>query len=982
MIKIYTLLSLVFFAATATAQYNIYPPYLLEDNEWVDSLMQNMTLEQKIAQMFMIDVGNNEKRYRKTLSNIKKYQVGGIIFFRHKPTQTVEQINRMQAMSQIPMIVSIDGEWGLAMRIDSTMRFPVAMALGALQNDSLIYQSAYYIAKQCRAMGITMNLAPDVDVNNNPDNPVINYRSFGENPYKVATKATLFVKGLQSGGVLDCIKHFPGHGDTQTDSHKELPVIDKSYNQLQKTELIPFRQLVVNGASAVMTAHIHLPQLDSNRHISATISPKIQAILRDSLLFQGLVITDALTMKGVAKYWTEGKLELMAVRAGADILLMPADVEKGINAIKQAVKNGTLSQERINKSCRKILQAKYWLKLNKFTPIDAYNFKKELATPEAKVVQQKAFRQTLTVIKNDNNILPVKDLTSEKYATLAIGSDTVTPFQQQLDKYTLHKNYYLPNNATTEKINRVLAKLKNAPALIVSLHHLRLTARNNYDLTAAEVAILDSVAALNKKVIFALLGNPYVLTRFEAWKKFQSIIISYQDNSLTENFTAQLIYGAQGANAKLPVGINEKYPAGTGLEIHSLGRLRYGIPEDVGLNSQILNHKIDSIAQIAIDSGAFPGCQVLIAKNGEVVFHKTYGYHTYNKKMPVRLNDVYDMASVTKITTSVPAIMYMVANNKLNIYDKISGYYKPWKHSNKKDIRFIDALTHQARLTPWIPFYKKAQTFGLFHRPVFSNTPSKKYNLIVAPNIYEHKRYPKMIYKKIAKSPLLEKKEYKYSDLSFYIYPKIIEKLSGQNWEDFLQNTFYKPLGADETGYNAWKRFPLERIVPTENDTFFRMQQLHGYVHDEGAAMLNGISGHAGLFATANDLAKIMQMYVQLGQYAGKEYISHDVFEKFITRPFANNNNRRGIGFDKPYIGNSQKKLVNAFPAPSSGDRSFGHGGYTGTFVWADPDNQITFIFLSNRVYPTRNNRKLYQLNIRPAMHQAIYDAMMNSDNN
>jgi len=971
-----TALILVLSIYHLTAQ-NINPPFINVQNQWIDSVFNSMTLNERIAQLCVIRVGKSNEQFDNTLELIKKYKPGGVTFFKNEVYNTAQRVNDLQSVSNIPLLTSIDAEWGLSMRLEPTMHFPVAMALGALQNDSLIADIAYAIGKQCKAIGINFNFAPDADVNSNPQNPIINFRSFGENPYKVADKANIFMLAMQKANILSCAKHFPGHGDTKTDSHLDLPVVDKSYNQIKKMELIPFQKLVNNGVASVMTAHIHWPQLDKQKNLSGTLSPKVLSILTDSLHFKGLLITDGLEMKGIAKYYTPEQIAVMALQAGADVLLLPK-LAPSIKGIRKAIKEGTLTEARINQSCKKILQAKYWLGLNKIQKIDLATLDQKLFSSKAKIAQQKAFRQILTVIKNDNKTLPITDLTASKQATLSIGSDTLTAFQIQLDKYQIHTHYFLPKNATKEEISTVISKLKKETNIIVSLHGLKLSARNKYGLTPSEIDIIQQLAALNKNTIFNLFGNPYILGLLKDWKKFDAITIAYQDNEFTESFMAQLIYGAQDATGKLPVSIDKDYPAGTGLQIKALGRLKYGIPEDVHLNSYILNHKIDSIAHMAIDSGAFPGCQVLVAKNGEVIFHKSYGFHTYNNKTKVKNNDIYDMASVTKVTAAVPSIMYMISHGKLSLNDKISDYYPLWQHSNKKDIRFIDALTHQARLEPWIPFYKTAKHIGLFHRPVFKAQASNTYSIKVTPNLYEHKHYPKIIYKKIAKSPLLEKKEYKYSGLSFYIYPKIIENLSGENWLDFLQNTFYKPLGADNTGFLPYKRFPLNIIIPTEKDTFFRMQLLQGYVHDEGAAMMNGMSSNAGLFSTADDLAKITQMYCQMGTYAGKRYIADSVFKQFIKRPFAHTEtkNRRGIGFDKPYIDNNSRKLANAYPAPSCSQNSFGHSGYTGTFIWMDPDTKINFIFLSNRVYPTRKNRKLYKLNVRPAMHQAIYDAI------
>ncbi len=460
-------------------------------------------------------------------------------------------------------------------------------------------------------------------------------------------------------------------------------------------------------------------------------------------------------------------------------------------------------------------------------------------------------------------------------------------------------------------------------------------------------------------------------------EKASGLLVTYQENQVTQELAAQAIFGAIPVDGRLPVNVNDTFFLNQGITLPKNGRLKYSIPEEVGISSFRLNSKIDSIAELGLKERAYPGCQVLVAKDGKVIFHKSYGHFTYDNKRPVQKSDIYDWASLTKITGPLPALIKLHGEKKINLDLPFSFYWPDFRNTDKEKITVREILAHQAGLPSWIPFYQEAlRKNGQLKSSVFSDHPTAGFNLRVASSLYMNEHYIDHIYSEIRDSKLLPHRKYTYSDLGFHIFPRIIEDLTGSNYEDYLLTQFYTPLGARTVFYNAYKHFSRDMIVPTEQDNIFRKELLQGFVHDEGASMLGGVSGNAGLFGTANDLAKIMQMYLQNGYYGGQQFLDSASVCEFTRIQYPENENRRGLGFDKPFIDNHENKLKDAYPAVDASPESFGHSGYTGTFTWADPKNNLLFIFFSNRVYPTRENSKLFKLNIRPEMHQAIYDSL------
>lgn len=972
---------------------------------WVDSVMQQLSIEEKIGQMFMIAAySNKDKQHEDEIRYIiNKYNVGGLIFFQGGPGRQANLTNKYQFISKIPLLIAMDGEWGLGMRLDSTISYPRQMMLGAVQNDSLIYQMGYDIGEQMRRLGVHINFAPVVDVNNNPLNPVINVRSFGENREKVAKKSIMYMQGMQDAGIIATAKHFPGHGDTDSDSHYTLPSVNHSKERLDSIELYPFKEIFDAGIKGVMVAHLNVPELGTKSETPTTLSKSVvTGLLKNEMAFDGLIFTDALNMKGATKYYKAGEIEAKAVEAGNDVLLFPVSVSKAISKIKRGIRKGEITGEQIDESCRKILTTKYQLGLlsngdsAKF--VDTKNLHKDLNQLMYEVTRRELINKSITLIRNEKNILPVKKLKRKKFASLAFNADEITTFQNTLSDYAKVDHFVF----TEQQSDSLLVVLKGYDVVFTSVHNTSYWPSRNYKV---DINYLNYIARLSEqtKVVFSLFANPYSLRNFNKLDSIDATIIAYYDNIEEQKAAAQAIFGGIEVSGKLPVGINPYYPAGTGLGIKKKIRLGYGIPEQVGLSSEKLQ-KIDSLAQMAMDSMATPGCRILVARKGFVCYDKSFGYHTYMHRNPVKKDDIYDIASITKIVATVPSLMRLYEDSLFSVDNTLADYLPELDTTNKADLNITDILTHQASLNGWIPFYYSTletlypdqdllnnrfkEEFPykigkhafmakniIFRDGIYSYYPKEGFNTQVAKDFYILDSYRDTIYNKIRASNLLETNEYRYSDLGYYYFYKIIEDKTKARFEDYVDSTFYQELGAYRTTFLPLNKFDKSEIVPTENEQIFRRQLLHGYVHDPGAAMLGGVCGHAGVFSTAIDLAKIMQMYLNGGNYGGAHYFDTTTLNLFTTAPFLENDNRRALGFDKPQMDYSKEgptcKCVSG--------KSFGHTGFTGTIAWADPEEEIVYIFLSNRIHPDQDNSKLIRMNIRTDIQKAIYDAIIST---
>jgi beta-N-acetylhexosaminidase len=971
-----TLSSITLFAGTKSGLDSIRPPFLLPDPKgevWVDSIMQALTPEQRIGQLFMIAAYSNKgKDHMDELANlIQKNNIGGLIFFQGGPVRQAIQTNYYQSISPTPLLISIDGEWGLSMRLDSTMRFPKQMALGSIQDNTLIYDMGREIARQCRRLGIHINFAPVVDINNNPLNPIINSRSFGENKFNVAAKGVAYMKGLQDGGVLANAKHFPGHGDTDSDSHKTLPTIKHNAAVIDTLDLYPFRQLIRNGLGSMMVAHLYIPALDTIRNTASTLSKTIvTGLLKNKLGFQGLTFTDALNMKGVSSYFQPGKVDVKALLAGNDVLLFSENVPQAIEEINCAIDDHEISMEEIDQRVRKILQTKYWAGLHHNSPIVLKNLVEDLNTGSGKYVNRKLSESSLTLIKNHNNLLPLQKLDTLRIASIAIGGDSINLFQQNLSYYAPIENFQISKDATKEIIDTLLKKIAPYNTLIVSIHNTSSFSYKNYGITEQESFILNSLPK-KAKVIVNILGIPYTLNRLVGAEESDALLISYEDLENPQITSAQVIFGALGCKGKLPVTA-ATYKVNEGINTKGGLRMKYTFPEELGIASEPFT-KIDSIVGKGIKDGAMPGCQVLVAKDGKVIYSKSFGYHTYEKLLAVQNTDVYDIASVTKISSTLLGIMKLYDEHKIEMDKKVYRYLPELKNTNKKDMVLRAVLAHQAGLPPFIPFYLSTlNAKGYLSENIFRSVQSDSFPVAVAKGLYIQKSYADTMWKQIKDCPLREPGKYVYSDLGYYFMKRMLERMTKDPLEKYIAKNFYTPLGLGAHRYLPTAYFKMEKIIPSTFDTKFRKRVVHGYVNDPGAAMMGGVAGHAGIFSNANDLAIILQLFLNGGDYAGGHYFDKSTIEEFTKQQFPDDGNRRGMGFDKP-----EPDMTKASPAAKSASlKSFGHQGYTGTCVWADPDQNLIYVFLSNRVYPVEENTKLANMNIRTNIHQAIYDAL------
>ncbi len=952
---------------------------------WVDSVFNSLSNEERIAQMLMVAAYSNRgKAHEDSIINlIQQYKIGGLIFFQGGPIRQAKLVNKYQALSKVPLMIAMDLEWGLGMRLDSTISYPYQMALGAMQEsvagqENLIYEMGAEIGRQCKRMGIHVNFAPVVDVNNNPNNPVISYRSFGEDKYDVSRKGIAYMKGMQDQGILATAKHFPGHGDTGVDSHYDLPVIKHDRQRLDSLELYPFREIIDEGIGSIMIAHLNIPSLDDTKNLPSTLSkPIVTGLLKEDLHFQGLIFTDAMNMKGVTKYYPPGVADLNAVLAGNDILEFSLDIPKAIGEIKKAIRAGKISQQEINNRCKKILAYKKWMDLHQYQPIETDGLVEDLNSPQAQLLHRKLIEGTFTVLNNDDNVLPLKGLDTLRLATVSIGAEEIMPFQKTVENYAPTDHYFISNNSNADEIASIKEQLQHYNLVILSLHSMGYRPGNVIRYNADLLKFIKEVSN-DHTTITSFFLNPYLLDKIEGVSLSKGIVLAYQDNKNTQELSAQVIFGGIGATGKLPVTVNKQFTRGDGSLIHPTGRLKYTLPVEAGLDAQILKN-IDSLVYEAMDAKAIPGGQVLVARHGKVVFQKSYGFHSYDEDVPVKNTDLYDLASLTKVSASLVALMKLYDEGKLDLDGKLGDYLPDFKRTNKKDLTFREMLTHQAGLKAWIPFWKNTiRKNGNFRWYTFKADSSRRFPYKVTDNLYLHRNYYKKIYREIKKSPLNETKAYVYSDLSFYLYPLIVERITGREFESYIKEEIYNPIGAFSLTYNPYRHFSNNQIVPTEIDTLFRKALLHGRVHDEGAAMLNGISGHAGLFGTANDLAKLMQLYLQKGYFQGNKFLKESTIEEFTRCQYCEQGSRRALGFDRPNI----KYVENGNTARDASQQSYGHTGFTGTFAWVDPAYDLVYIFLSNRVYPTRENKKLYDLNTRTRIQQVIYNALQDPNLN
>ncbi|QKG57449.1 serine hydrolase [Hymenobacter sp. BRD128] len=1003
--------------AVASGQTPGFLRYL--HSPWVDSLMRTLTPRQRVAQLFMVAAYSNKPAiYQDSISTlIKDYGIGGLIFFQGGPVRQARLLNRFQRESQVPLLVAMDGEWGAGMRLDSILRFPYQMSLGAVPaaDSALIYDMGREVASQFKRLGMQVNFAPVVDVNNNPANPVIGFRSWGENPAAVSRLSRLYMRGMQDAGVLAVAKHFPGHGDVDADSHLALPLVRVDRGRLDSLELPPFKNMIANGIGGMMVAHLDVPALDTARGPSTLSKPTVTGLLRQQLGFKGVVFTDAMNMQGVMKVTPTGEAEVRAILAGNDVLEFSKNVPLALTTVLAAVDSGRIPQARIDESCRRVLALKQWAGLRRASPVREQHIIADLNPSHARYLSHRLTEHSITLLRNQGKFLPLQRLDTMRIATLVLGgspADT-TDFQRAVASYDAQAgHFHLPTAPTLDELSDMRAKLFSYDVVLVALQGLGRLPATNFGIAPESQLLLRELTKPGQRVVLSIFGSAYAAAKVRDFDRASAVVMAYQESTDAQNLAAQLIFGGIGASGKLPVSVANNLPAGFGLSTRPGLRLAYANPEDAGMSPR-LEARVDSIMAQALAAGATPGGQVVIARRGVVVLRKSYGYQskTGSEAAPVEAEptasvaspagnfgsepgsaagaspagvaqasrqastarlvqntDLYDLASLTKVLAATPALLKLQEQGTFSP-DSTLGQFFPWlRKTNKASLQLRAVLTHQAGLPAWIPFWKNfAKANGTLRRRWFQADSSRRFPLPVARGLWGRRKLPAYIYERIGAAPLNAKPGYVYSDLSFYLYPDLVKRRTGQPFEQFLAKQVYRPLGSG-LRFQPLHHAAASRLAPTEYDSLFRRQLLRGYVDDEGAALLGGISGHAGLFGSANDVAQLAQTYAWGGRYGGQQVFSKDILADWTRPQFAGN--RRALAFDRP----ASPAAGNTAPGASAG--SFGHSGFTGTYFWVDPEKELVVVVLTNRLNPSRRNNKLSQLNVRTQIQQVAIEAI------
>ena len=936
-----------------------------EQKQWVDSIYSQMSLEEKIGQLFMVMAFSEkgESHFKQIKSQVEQYHLGGIIFSLGGPVEQTQWLNQLQRVSKTPLLIGMDAEWGVAMRLDSVQAFPWNMTLGAIQDNKLVEAIGHRIGEQAKRLGVHINFAPDIDINTNPKNPIIGNRSFGEDKENVTQKGLAFMRGMHNAGVLSSAKHFPGHGDTAKDSHLDLPLIRFDEERLLSTEIYPFDRLMEAGVSSVMVGHLNVPVLEEG--IPSSLSKKI---IEDLLIkrnnYKGLIITDALNMGAATEVSKINSINVAAFLAGNDILLIPNDIRKAIKEMIDAFNQQKFTELRLARSVKKILKAKYKVGLADFSPIITEGIIEDVNTLKDDYLIHKAMGDAVTLVQNEA-VLPLKN--EEKIGFLSLGDASGEYFHR-----LLAKEQNLQRLTFNGNIASVLSAAEKYSTIVVGFHRSNASPWKASDFLLKERKLL---AALNKKhkVILASFVKPYALSKLKDLPSYEGIIVGYQNNRWAEEQVAALILGKKVAKGKLPVSISPEFSVGHGIinSTTSTPKLKKAFPFEVGIDSIALQ-KLDQLAQTSLDSLIAPGFQILAARNGQVFYHKAFGHHTFAKKQAVKKSDVYDVASLTKVLATLPLLIQEVDREKMSFESTLGDLSNQFKGTNKSDLSFQEILSHQAGIMSWIPFYK--ETLGEKDasrlQQYYRSNPSNRFPIEVAKGIYGRASLPQEQFDALLASELVEK-GYHYSDLPFIFMQHILEERYGQGIDQLSKDRIFQPLGLKLTAFNVRKTLPQNRIVPSENDDYFRQQKLQGYVHDMAAALQGGVSGHAGLFSNAFEVATIMQMYLNKGVYGEEQFFSSSTFDSFNQCYYCSSENRRGVGLDKPQLWGGGMAFEGISP------ESFGHAGFTGTYAWVDPETQIVFVFLSNRTYPSSGNRRLIDQSIRPRMLKLVHDAIL-----
>lgn len=936
---------------------------------WADSVLNTLSPDERIAQLMVVRAHSNlgADHVKQVTELVEKYNIGGLCFFQGGPVRQANLTNFYQSIAKTPLMICIDGEWGLGMRLDSVINFPRQLMLGAVNDPKVVYEYGKAIGEQCKRLGIHVNYAPVVDINNNPANPVINDRSFGEDKYKVALYGIQYMKGMQDVGVMGCAKHFPGHGDVAVDSHYDLPVINKTMAELDSLELYPFRKIFEAGVGSVMIAHLFIPSIDNTANQPTSLSYKnVTELLRKDLGYQGISFTDALEMKGVAKFYPAGEASVQSLIAGNDMLCLPGDIPGSIRLVKRAIRRRDLSWKEINARVKKVLIAKYESGLNAFKPIDTKGLTEDLNKHTARI-QQLIADHALTLVRDESKKIPLKMDARKKVAYVGVGISGENIFSEQMKAEYNADVFYFNYKQDLTRVATLTDLLKDKyDEVIIGVHQFSRRPANNFGISAPA---MELVRALNKETnpITIVFGNPYAIGFFPEAK---TLITTYEDDEVTQKTATAILLGKKEAQGTLPVTVAPQLLYGTGVTDY-LSTLING---NGGMDIEKLQG-VKTIVEQAIYNGATPGGVVLASRNGQIVYEEAFGYDDYSNQHPVTKETIYDLASVTKIAATTVSIMKLYEEGKINLKKTLGDYLPSVAGTDKANLVMEDILLHQAGLRSYIPFYRETlDSVSGIPKPGFYNTHSDSiYTVPVADTMFLRTDWVDTIYQRILTSPLGPSGNYVYSDNDFIFLGKVVEQISGMPLQEYVQRHFYVPLGMETTGFRPYERFPISAVAPTEKEPYFRLQQIRGYVHDPGAALMGNVAGHAGLFSNARDLWKLFQMLLDGGVWEGKRYFKKETIDLFTS--YGTAVSRRALGFDKPEKDNATRK--EPYPAASVSPFTFGHTGFTGTCVWVDPAEKMVYIFLSNRVCPDGNNPKLLRMNVRGQVHDLLYQSLI-----
>jgi len=947
--------------------------------KWVNATYDNLSQRERVAQIMImaIDPNNGDVANMLVKRYVEDYKVGGLIYERSNILTQAKITNYAQSIADVPLMIAQDAEWGLTMRLSDAPSFPRNLLLGGVNDDKLLYEYGKEIARECRLMGVHVNFAPVLDVIDR-EGTVVGERSFGYNPDVVSRHGVAFAKGLEDGGVLSTAKHFPGHGSTIADSHKELPVVDKSLREMKLYDLVPFESYVNAGLGGMLTAHIDVSFFDDGMTPCSLSKQCVEGLLKSEMGFEGLVFTDALDMQGAKSI--DGDPCVNAILAGNDVLLMPRDVDASINAVMEAIEMNVISWSDIEARCKKMLRYKYALGIvdNAKTPIDIDKVASQVNTEYAQDLNRRLISAAVTVAVNNDNFLPIKDLQSKKNQLLSLGVGDM--FKKRCASYT---NIELCKSSDSVKDGNLIIVIGDPQY------------------------VPEAISASKKcdRVVLVVLDAPENIQRYAdamTNESVDAVVVAYGNDNEWQDYAAQIVFGGYGADGVLPVIVKSRVNgkvlrAGDGVKYDAV-RLGYTLPVEVGFNDKLIS-RIDSICNYGISQKAFPGCQVLVARHGKVVVNRSYGEIDFDSGIPVTDNTLFGLASVSKASGTLSGIMKLYDDGKIKLDERASKYITGLRDTDKNDITFRQLLYHETGMQPslsmWEMMFDPTTYSGklITNAPnevnsikimknaygnkdaklrtdILSHMPTKEFNITIAEGIYGGKVTYDSIMNRIYHSKLRPNKNYCYSCLNFCLLANALQNITHSGLDVYVEKNIFGKLGSYHTTYRPLNKFSPDDIAYTEVDTYLRKQHIHGYVHDELAAFSGGVQGNAGLFSNANDLAKLFQMWLNGGEYGSETYYKKSTVDTFLKSKSPNSH--RGLGFDKPNL----KDLEASSTCDEATPETVGHTGFTGTCYWIDPKNDMIYIFLSNRVCPTRDNPAFSRVSARSHIHSLLYHSI------